>query len=115
VEDNERLREAATELLRRRGLDVEPVASGGDAIALLGAGAGADVVLTDVVMPGITGPELARELHRLRPGLPVVFMTGYSDDATLAAGSAICVAKPFDEAQLLDALERAVISAPAAG
>jgi FixJ family two-component response regulator len=74
----------------------------------------ADVLLTDVVMPGLTGPQLARELQRIRPGLPTVFMTGYSDDAALNAESAICISKPFDEFALLDALERAVISAPAA-
>jgi PAS domain S-box-containing protein len=113
VEDNERLRQAATALLIRRGLQVVAVADGAEALALLRAGQDADVLLTDVVMPGLTGPQLARELEHVRPGLPIVFMTGYSDDAALSAESAICISKPFSESTLLDALERAVISADA--
>jgi two-component system cell cycle sensor histidine kinase/response regulator CckA len=111
VEDNDRVRAAATALLTRRGLHVAAVAHGAEALALLESGQEADVLLTDVVMPGLTGPQLAREVERIRPGLPTVFMTGYSDDAALTADSAICIGKPFGESELLDALERAVISA----
>jgi PAS domain S-box-containing protein len=115
VEDNDGVRDAASALLTRRGLRVAAVAGGDEALALLRAGENPDVLLTDVVMPGLTGPQLAREVERIRPGLPTVFMTGYSDDVALSDESAICIAKPFDEAALLDALERAVISAPAVG
>jgi FixJ family two-component response regulator len=66
-------------------------------------------------MPGLTGPQLADALDSIRPGLPTVFMTGYSDDAAVIAESGIYLSKPFDEAQLLDALELAVISPPAGG
>jgi FixJ family two-component response regulator len=67
-----------------------------------------DVLLTDVVMPGLSGVELAKQAQVLRPGLPVLYMTGYSREVVgyrgaLPDGSAI-VEKPFTRRDLLDAV-----------
>jgi CheY-like chemotaxis protein len=45
-----------------------------------------DLLLTDVMMPGMTGPELAKRLVAMRPTLKVLYMSGYADDATLRQG-----------------------------
>jgi CheY-like chemotaxis protein len=67
-----------------------------------------DVLVTDVIMPGMPGPELARRLHELRPDLPTLFISGYTaetvqDRGKLPVGSAF-LEKPFDPAVLLRTL-----------
>jgi len=72
------------------------------------------VLLTDIVMPGGTGTELATEIAALRPGLPTVFVTGHaSQDAiqnVAADRRAALVRKPFTEAELLEAIAGAAAS-----
>ncbi len=73
-----------------------------------------DLLVTDVVMPGMGGPELATRLQALRPNLPVVFLTGYSADLAarpnLAALQGPLVPKPFDRHELSSAVRRALDS-----
>jgi CheY-like chemotaxis protein len=74
-----------------------------------------DLLFTDVVMPGMTGRELADQVRTLRPGTPVLFTTGYTNDAVikgglLAPGTAF-LAKPFT----IDQLARKVAEALACG
>jgi DNA-binding response OmpR family regulator len=61
-------------------------------------------LLTDVVLPGINGSDLAERLRALRPGLPVLFMSGYADEAIVASGAlpmgAQLLRKPFLPAAL---------------
>ena len=78
VEDDDLVRDFAGRLLQARGFEV--VESGDPARALeIGNGDRFDLLVTDVVMPGMSGPELAAELGRLRPDLKVLFLSGYSD------------------------------------
>jgi len=75
---------------------------------------GIDALITDVVMPGMRGPELATRLRALRPGLKVAFVTGYADAPVaqeLRAGD-VLLAKPLSLDQLLSAVGRML---PAAG
>ena len=65
-----------------------------DALAQLD-GEGVDLMLTDVVMPGKSGVELANEVRKLKPGLPIVIMTGYSDQLVENAAEFPFIAKPF--------------------
>ena len=73
-----------------------------------------DLLLTDVVMPGMSGAELARRLRALQPELPVLYMSGYTDDvlrpAELAAPRTSFLAKPFHNAELVAAARNALDS-----
>jgi CheY-like chemotaxis protein len=65
------------------------------------------LILTDVVMPDITGPQLVEKLHRIDPGLRVIFMSGYSGGEELQPGSGF-LAKPFNPAGLSKAVREAL-------
>ncbi len=100
VEDEDAVRAIACEALSRRGYRVLAAVDGPSALELARARAGEiDLLLTDVVMPGMNGRELAEALTRESPALRVLFMSGYTDDEVLLRGvSADAVAllgKPF--------------------
>ncbi len=73
-----------------------------------------DLLLTDVVMPDISGPELAEELGKLRPGLKVVYMSGYADNAVVRHGvikpGAAFIEKPFIAEALTEKLREVLAS-----
>ncbi len=80
VEDEAPVRHLVTNALQRTGYRVLIAEDAGAALAALhDHGAPIDLLLTDVIMPGRNGRELAREAQRLQPGLPVLFMSGYAD------------------------------------
>ncbi|QIL03095.1 PAS domain S-box protein [Sphingomonas sinipercae] len=103
VEDNERVREFAQGLLEDLGCKVSAAASATEALRLLDTD-GADVVLSDVVMPGMTGLALARKLRETHPDLPVLLATGYSDEIRKTGSEFAVLAKPFAVADLSEAL-----------
>jgi two-component system, cell cycle sensor histidine kinase and response regulator CckA len=86
VEDEEGLRLLATKLLGRLGYTVLVAANADRALELFDANGSIDVVLTDVVMPGGSGPELTKRLVQGRPGLKVIYMSGYTDEAIVQHG-----------------------------
>jgi PAS domain S-box-containing protein len=86
VEDEEGLRELARRLLQRLGYVVLLAANAEDALQLVERSAWIDVLLTDVVMPGASGPELARRLVAQRPALTVIYMSGYTEEAIVQHG-----------------------------
>lgn len=87
VEDDGDVRAYVGEILRALGYRVRAVASAAAALPILkDAGQRIDLLLTDVVMPGRNGRELGREAQNLRPGLPVLYMTGYSRNAVVHHG-----------------------------
>jgi K+-sensing histidine kinase KdpD len=99
VEDEEGLRELARRLLEREGYTVLVAANADQARALFDSNTSVDVLLTDVVMPGASGPELTKRLIEQRPTLKVIYMSGYTEDAiahhgVLDAGIAF-LHKPF--------------------
>jgi DNA-binding NtrC family response regulator len=85
VEDAEGLRELTKRLLERQGYSAVVAANAEDAVRLFQEHQ-CDVLLTDVVMPGPSGPELTQELLKLRPGLKVIYMSGYTDEAIVQHG-----------------------------
>jgi CheY-like chemotaxis protein len=109
VEDQDGIRDIVRESLRRNGYKVLIAVDGNEALQM--AGAYPDpihLLVTDLVMPNIGGRELAQRLTPLRPGMKVLFMSGYSEHSALdieaASQSATVLQKPFS----LDALVRQV-------
>ena len=89
VEDEAPVRAVARQILERHGYTVIEAADGAVALALAERhGKRIDLLLTDVVMPQMSGPELARRLRAGRPGLRVLCMSGYTDDSIVRHGIA---------------------------
>jgi CheY-like chemotaxis protein len=103
VEDDAGVRALAELVLSRHGYTVLTAGDGSEALGVAADHEGGiDVLLTDVVMPRMKGPELAEEVVRLRPGIRVVYMSGYTDAIELpedAVGDV--VPKPFSEETLV--------------
>jgi two-component system, cell cycle sensor histidine kinase and response regulator CckA len=86
VEDETGLRELASRLLQRQGYTVLLAASADEALVVFEQNPSIDVLLTDVVMPGASGPDLTRQLVEQRPALRVIYMSGYTEDAIVQHG-----------------------------
>jgi two-component system, cell cycle sensor histidine kinase and response regulator CckA len=87
VEDDEMIRRVIGESLRLQGYTVLEAADGSEAITLCEQERQPiDILVTDVVMPLMSGPELAQRLHSIRPDLPILFISGYTDRALLHQG-----------------------------
>ncbi len=107
VEDEPALRTLVVTMLEEQGYAVLHAGNGLDAIAVAERHVGAiDLLVTDVVMPRLSGPELARQLQTLRPGLEVLFMSGYDDSRLVNRGvqktNVNLLVKPFTPDQLID-------------
>ncbi|HUE89352.1 MAG TPA: PAS domain S-box protein [Vicinamibacterales bacterium] len=86
VEDEDVLRELAKRLLERQGYSVLLAADAGEALRMFEQNPSIDVLLTDVVMPGTSGPDLTKQLIEQRPELRVIYMSGYTEDAIVHHG-----------------------------
>jgi two-component system cell cycle sensor histidine kinase/response regulator CckA len=86
VDDAEGLPKLTRRLLERQGYNVLVAESAEEAFRLFESNASIDVLLTDVVMPGASGPELTRRLVEQRPALKVIFMSGYTQEAIVRHG-----------------------------
>src|SRR6476659_5247672 len=86
VEDDDGVRQYASEILRDLNYQVIEAKDSASALRLLDADKKFDLLLTDVVLPGKNGRELANEVERRRPGTKIIFMTGYSRNAIVHQG-----------------------------
>ncbi|MBK8240018.1 MAG: response regulator [Deltaproteobacteria bacterium] len=107
VEDDSQVRRVVAETLARQGYRVLTAQHGLDAIDVAGRHEGGiDLLITDVVMPKMGGPELAHELRSARPGLRVLFVSGYSEHAMIREGALgdqeSLLEKPFSRDRLLE-------------
>ena len=105
VEDEPAVRAVTQAALQRHGYTVLPAATGAEALRIARANQGViNVVLTDVVMPGMSGPQLVEQLREEQPGLAALFMSGYTSDAVLRhgieTGQADFLQKPFSTSAL---------------
>jgi PAS domain S-box-containing protein len=87
VEDDDSVRRVACNILRRNGYRVLEASNGGEALLICEQhGANIHLLLTDLVLPHLSGPRLADRLGRIRPNMKVLFMSGYADEAVLQHG-----------------------------
>jgi PAS domain S-box-containing protein len=87
VEDDDEVAALTGEMMGQLGYEVLRVASAAAALGALANGRTVDIVFSDVMMPGtMNGISLAQEIHKRRPGLPVLLATGYAEPEALAAG-----------------------------
>ena len=104
VEDADGLRELTKRLLERQGYTVLLAANAEEARHLFDEHPSVDLLLTDVVMPGASGPELVKELVEQRPTLKVIYMSGYTDEAIVHHGvldpGIVFLHKPFSSESL---------------
>ncbi|MFT8307309.1 response regulator [Acetobacter malorum] len=100
VDDEPGVRAVTAGFLRRAGYDVLESASGAEALSVVGDKPDIALVVMDVMMPGMNGDEAARRLHDVRPELPVLFVTGYADLASLPEGVTV-LHKPYTRDALL--------------
>jgi PAS domain S-box-containing protein len=118
IDDNPQIREVVHRVLTSAGYRVTTAASGQDALDLLdNPDITADLVLTDVVMPGITGNAFAAQLRTRRPGMKILFMSGYErpqDASETWPGQGLqVIGKPFSRAALLATVSRLLGTSPA--
>ncbi|MEO8336370.1 MAG: response regulator [bacterium] len=110
VEDEEAVRRVARRALEMHGYTIIDAADGPTALALAAANA-IDLVLSDVMMPGMPGPTLVEELRRREPGLSVLFMSGHTEEVIrdhLLDPSIPFLAKPFTPTQLAQKVREAL-------
>jgi FixJ family two-component response regulator len=111
VDDDESVRESLPDLLREFGFDVEAFSSAEEFLASDSVGLTRCLIL-DIAMPGMSGPDLQRELGLRQQNIPIVFITANRDDTVrpraLEAGAVECLFKPFSETALLGALHAAL-------
>ncbi len=112
VDDEELVRELGVRVVERAGYDVVSASSAARAIELVETEP-IDLVVSDVVMPGLGGVDLLTELRDRRPDLPVLLMTGGSAEPdrtgqALGLGASAILCKPFTHAELVDAVAAAL-------
>ena len=111
VDDDESVRESLPDLLKEFGFDAQAFSSAEDFLSSDWVGQ-TNCLILDVAMPGMTGPDLQRELTLRRQEIPIVFITAHRDEHVrprlLAQGAVECLFKPFTETDLLDALNTAL-------
>jgi FixJ family two-component response regulator len=111
VDDDESVRESLPDLLKEFGFEAQAFSSAEEFLASESIAETRCLVL-DVAMPGMTGPDLQRELTRRDESIPIVFITAHRDAALrprlIAQGAVDCLFKPFEPADLLQALNTAL-------
>ncbi len=100
VDDEDLVREGTSQLLSELGYTVVTAASGAEALAQLRGGTGFDILVTDFLMPQMNGAQLSAEARKLKPGLPVLLITGYSNIEQGPGSELARLAKPFRHADL---------------
>ena len=111
VDDDESVRESLEGLLKSVGFRVEAFALAGDFLNSKALHA-TDCLILDVRMPGMSGPELQRQLIASQHSIPIIFITAHGDEAVrarvLGDGAVDCLLKPFNEDVLLNAVNAAL-------
>ena len=111
VDDDESVRESLPDLLREFGFDAHAFSSAEEFLASESV-ADTNCLVLDVAMPGMSGPDLQQELKTREQSIPIVFITAARDASVrtrlLAQGAVECLFKPFEPADLVQALNAAL-------
>lgn len=111
ADDDDDVASAVARLFERRGWQVHRARSGSEAVAVAGGATRLDAAVVDLVLPGVGGLDVVRELRKLHAGCRIVAMTGFAEAAMmnefLKAGADAFVGKPFEIAALIRAVEPA--------
>ena len=111
VDDDESVRESLPDLLREFGFEAQTFSSAEEFLASESV-ADTNCLLLDVAMPGMSGPDLQRELKTREQSIPIVFITAARDATVrprlIAQGAVECLFKPFEPTDLLRALNTAL-------
>jgi len=114
VDDDQSVRESLPDLLRQFGFAAQAFSSAEEFLASDCVGQTGCLIL-DVAMPGMSGPDLQRELIRRRQKIPIVFITAHGGETVrprlIEEGAVECLFKPFSETALLAALKAALRAA----
>jgi two-component system cell cycle sensor histidine kinase/response regulator CckA len=105
VEDEDMVRAVADRALTRAGYQVTACSDGELGLAAIANGGTFDIVVSDVVMPGMDGPSMARAIRRVQPDLPILFMSGYAEEQLRRDIDIVnmhFIAKPFSVQQIAD-------------
>lgn len=118
VDDEQTVRDFAVLALEELGYEVHCAASADEALAMLAREDGlVDLLLTDVMMPGLSGPELAQQVAERHPKVNVIYMSGYENrrlaKERMVAKGEVCLYKPFTQEMLDRAVRRAIGRKPA--
>ena len=113
IEDDDLLRNTLRQMLELDHHRVSEAANGEEGMRRFGSGTGIDLVLTDVLMPGIDGTQVITELRRQQPGLPIIAMSGgrrllspeFNLETARLVGATAVLAKPFGRSELQAALQ----------
>jgi PAS domain S-box-containing protein len=109
VEDELELRNVNAEFLNSLGYTVTCAGSGQEALSLAAEAGEIDLVITDVVMPRMSGPEFAEQLQQIRPNVKLLYVSGYADDVVLQSGVSVhglvYLQKPYSLKQLARAVQ----------
>jgi PAS domain S-box-containing protein len=113
VEDEATVRKLASEVLRKSGFQILEAGNGEEGLAIFNAQPDQiDLVVTDVVMPKMSGLTMARQILSRLPEAPIVFMSGYSEDAisdlNMPDRNCVFLHKPFSVANLLEKIDEAI-------
>lgn len=109
VEDEDMVRAVAERALARAGYTVKACADGEEGLTEIESGNEFDLIVSDVVMPGLDGPSMARTIRELRPDIPVLFMSGYAEEQLrreIDIPNMHFIAKPFSVQEIGDAVSR---------
>jgi CheY-like chemotaxis protein len=109
VEDEALISDLVTEALRDQGFSVHPVETADEALAYLEGDGSADVLFTDINLPGaIDGAELAVRARKLRPDLPIIYASGRftASDLNPLVPRSIFLSKPYDPADVCTLISR---------
>lgn len=106
VDDEKDIRQLVRILAERAGYRVTEAASGEEALEFIKEKLlEPQLLLTDIVMPGMSGLTLAARAHQLRPSLPVMFMSGFANEYQEELSGSVCLRKPFKAPELLTAIQ----------